>query len=129
MWNGTKVLDDAWALLTWFNGDEWYDRQTRRLQPARLSWMNRWLQLAPAAIPEIAGKNLKAFTKPAEENYARPNETFRYRPMEMNQLVQAAHADAVEKATKPLHQTLVETAGQINRIQQMEFQAAGGKRL
>lgn len=78
MWNGTKSPDDAWALFNWLNSDDWYGIQSKRLQPARLSWLPKWQAMITEAFPALKGKNLKAFTMGPEQGFARPWELHRF---------------------------------------------------
>ncbi|MDQ3906396.1 MAG: hypothetical protein M3300_13410 [Actinomycetota bacterium] len=127
MWGQTKSADDAWVVFSWFNGDDWYGIQSKRLQPARLSWLPKWQTLLTEAYPDLKGKNLKAFVAGAEQGFARPWELFRYH-LAVNKLVNDEYSAAVEKNQKPIKDTMIELSRQVNEIQQKEFQQAGGKK-
>jgi ABC-type glycerol-3-phosphate transport system substrate-binding protein len=127
MWGQTKSADDAWAVFSWFNSDDWYGIQSKRLQPARLSWLPKWQTSLTEAYPDLKGKNLKAFIAGAEQGFARPWELFRYH-LAVNKLVNDEYTATVEKNQKPLKDTMTELSRQVNEIQQKEFQQAGGKK-
>ena len=127
VWAGTKNPEDTWLVMTFLNGDDWYAIQSKRLQPARLSWMPKWINLLTEANPKLKGKNLKAFVTPAEQGYARPIETYRYHAAVLK-IVNDAYDDSVNKNQKPIRDTMVETARQVNEIQAKEHAAAGGKK-
>jgi multiple sugar transport system substrate-binding protein len=126
MWSGTKSVDDAWLLFSWFNGDDWYGIQSRRLQPARLSWLPKWKTMLVEATPELKGKNLNAFTMGPEQGFARPWELHRYHAA-VNKLINDEYVASVERNQKPVKDTHVELARQINEIQAKEHASKGGK--
>ncbi len=126
MWSGTKSVDDTWALFSWFNGDDWYGIQSKRLQPARLSWLPKWKTMVVEANPELKGKNLNAFTMGPEQNFARPWELHRFHAA-TNKLINDEYTASVERNQKPVKDTHVELARQINEIQQKELAASGKK--
>jgi multiple sugar transport system substrate-binding protein len=126
MWAQTKSVDDAWLLFSWFNGDDWYAIQSKRLQPARLSWIPKWITLLQEANPKLKGKNLKAFTIGAEQGFARPWELHRYHAA-TNKLINDAYSLSVEKNQAPVKDTHVELARQVNEIQQREHEQKGGR--
>ena len=126
MWSGTKSVDDAWLLFSWFNGDDWYAIQSKRLQPARLSWIPKWQTLLQEAVPELKGKNLKAFASAAEQGFARPWELFRYYSTPLNNQINDAYTLSVEKNQAPVKDTMTELSRQIND-QQAKLQQTGGK--
>jgi hypothetical protein len=126
MWSQTKSVDDAWLLYSWFNGDDWYGIQSKRLQPARLSWLPKWQTLLSQTYAELQGKNLKAFTAGAEQGFARPWELHRYHAA-TNKLINDEYTASVERNQKPVKDTHIELARQVNEIQAKENAAAGGK--
>jgi multiple sugar transport system substrate-binding protein len=126
MWGQTKSPDDTWVLFSWFNTDDWYGIQSKRLQPARLSWLPKWQTLLVEANPELKGKNLKAFTVGAEQGFAKPWELHRYHAA-TNKLINDEYTAAVERNQKPIKDTMIELARQVNEIQAKEAAAAGGK--
>src|SRR5687768_6322561 len=126
MWSGTKSVDDTWLLLSWLNGDEWYGLQSKRLQPARLSWLPKWQTAIAEAYPELKGKNLKAFVMGPEQGFAKPWELHRYHAA-TNAMINTAFEDSVAKNQKPVKDTHVDLARQINEIQAKEHAAKGGK--
>jgi multiple sugar transport system substrate-binding protein len=126
MWGGTKSVDDAWLLFSWFNSDDWYAIQSTRLQPARLSWLPKWQTLLTQTYPELQGKNLKAFTAGAEQGFAKPWELHRYHAAS-NAVILAAFEESVTRNQKPVKDTHIEAARQVNEIQAKEHAAAGGK--
>ena len=121
-----QELDDAWLLLSWFNTDDWYGIQSKRLQPARLSWLPKWQTMLVEAYPELQGKNLKAFTMGAEQGFARPWELHRYHAAS-NSVIQTAFEESVTRNQKPVKDTHIEVARQVNEIQAKEQATAGGK--
>jgi len=126
MWSGTKSVDDAWLLFSWFNSDDWYGIQSKRLQPARISWLTKWQTMLVEANPELKGKNLKAFTMGPEQSFARPWELHRYHAA-THPMIQQAFEDSVTRNLKPVKDTHVELARQVNEIQAKEHAAKGGK--
>jgi ABC-type glycerol-3-phosphate transport system substrate-binding protein len=124
MWAQTKHVDDTWLLFTWYNSDDWYGIQSRRLQPARLSWLPKWQSLLTETYPELKGKNLKAFTMGAEEGFARPWELHRYHAA-VNKLINDEYTASVERNQRPVRDTHIELARQVNEIQAKEHQASG----
>lgn len=126
MWSGTKSVDDTWLLLSWLNSDDWYGLQSKRLQPARLSWLSKWQTMIAEAYPDLKGKNLKAFVMGPEQGFAKPWELHRYHAA-TNALINTAFEDSVAKNLKPVKDTHVELARQVNEIQAKEHAAKGGK--
>jgi multiple sugar transport system substrate-binding protein len=126
MWAQTKSVDDAWLLFAWFNSDDWYGIQSKRLQPARLSWLPKWQTLLSQTYPELQGKNLKAFTVGAEQGFAKPWELHRYHAA-AHPVIQAAFEESVTRNQKPVRDTHIDVARQVNEIQAKEHAAAGGK--
>jgi multiple sugar transport system substrate-binding protein len=126
MWSGTKSVDDTWLLFSWFNSDDWYAIQSTRLQPARLTWLPKWQTLLTQTYPELQGKNLKAFTVGAEQSFAKPWELHRYHAAS-HPVIQAAFEESVTRNQKPVKDTHIEVARQVNEIQAKEHAAAGGK--
>lgn len=125
MWNGTQNVDDAWLLFSWFNSDDWYAIQSKRLQPARKSWGPKWQELMEAN-PGLKGKNLKAFTVAAEQGFARPWALHRYHAA-VAKLINDEYDASVNFNRKPVRDTHVELARQVNAIQEREHAAAGKK--
>lgn len=126
MWKETKSVDDTWLLFSWFNSDDWYGIQSKRLQPARLSWLPKWQTLLVEATPELKGKNLKAFVMGPEQGFAKPWELHRYHAA-THKLIQDAFEESVTRNQKPVKDTHVEVARQVNEIQAKEHAARGGK--
>ncbi|CAA9278210.1 MAG: hypothetical protein AVDCRST_MAG77-3582 [uncultured Chloroflexi bacterium] len=126
MWSGTKSVEDAWLLMSWFNGDEWYGVQSKRLQPARLSWLPKWQTLIQEAYPDLKGKNLKAFTMGPEQGFARPWELHRYHAA-TSAMIDTAFLESVIRNQKPVKDTHVDLARQVNEIQAKEHASRGGK--
>jgi ABC-type glycerol-3-phosphate transport system substrate-binding protein len=124
MWAQTKSVDDAWLLYSWFNGDDWYGIQSKRLQPARLSWLPKWKTLIVEANPDLQGKNLNAFTLGPEQGFARPWELHRFHAA-VNPLINDETDAAVTRNEKPVRDTMLELARQVNEIQQKELAASG----
>jgi multiple sugar transport system substrate-binding protein len=122
----TKKPDDAWVLLTWLNSDDWYGLQSKRLQPARLSWLPKWQSMIVEAYPALKGKNLKAFTMGPEQGFARPWELHRYHAA-THQMIRTAFEESVSRNQKPVKDTHVDLARQVNEIQAKEQAASGGK--
>jgi hypothetical protein len=110
------------VLFSWFNSDDWYGIQSKRLQPARLSWLPKWQTMLVEANPELKGKNLKAFTVGAEQGFAKPWELHRYHAA-TNKLINDEYTAAVERNRKPVKDTMIELARQINEIQAKEAAA------
>lgn len=80
IWSGTQATEACWALLKFLESDEWNDVFMRITgnQSARKSLGDRWLKVTKEALPEMADKNLSAFTEPITKGYARPNAVFRF---------------------------------------------------
>jgi hypothetical protein len=131
MWADTKYPEQAWALLQFLNSDDFYAIQAQRLQPARLSWQDRWAQYIVQDNPGLQGKNLRAFTDPIKQGYARPWNLFRYHAA-VNQLINDAYEESVNLNVKPIRDTHVALSRQIDEIQQREvcfsFLSRGGAR-
>lgn len=126
MWAQSKSIDDAWLLFSWFNSDDWYGIQSKRLQPARLSWLPKWQTMLSETYPELKGKNLKAFTAGAEQGFARPWELHRYHAA-TNKLINDAFEESVTRNQKPVKDTHIDLARQVNEIQAKEHAALGKK--
>ncbi|MER3406279.1 MAG: hypothetical protein C4289_14875, partial [Chloroflexota bacterium] len=122
MWVDTKYPDQAWTLLMFLNSDDFYSIQARRLQPARLSWQDRWAQYIVQDNPGLQGKNLRAFTDPIKQGYARPWNLFRYHAA-VNQLINDAYEESVNLNLKPIRDTHMALSRQIDEIQQRECAA------
>lgn len=125
MWNGSKSPEDAWLLFAFFNSDDWYDIQSKRLQPARLSWFPKWISMLTTAQPELKGKSLTGFTKPGEQGYGHPWELLRYHAA-TNQLINDAYEKSVNLSQAPIRDTHIELAKEVNEKQKLEHAAAGG---
>ncbi len=122
MWVDTKYPDQAWTLFIFFNSDDWYAIQSRRLQPARISWQDKWAQMVVEANPGLQGKNLRAFTDSIKQNYARPWNLFRYHAA-VNQLINDAYERSVNLNQAPIRETHIELSRQIDEIQKRECAA------
>jgi len=122
MWVDTKYPDQAWTLFIFFNSDDWYAIQSRRLQPARISWQDKWAQMVVEANPGLQGKNLRAFTDPVKQNYARPWNLFRYHAA-VNQLINDVYEQSVNLNQRPIREAHIELSRQIDEIQQRECAA------
>jgi multiple sugar transport system substrate-binding protein len=79
IWKGSKAIDESWEFVKFLQEDDWTDINTRATgqQPARKSFQDRWAKVLKEAYPQLADKNLKAFTDAIQQNYARPVELFR----------------------------------------------------
>jgi ABC-type glycerol-3-phosphate transport system substrate-binding protein len=126
IWAQTRSIDDTWLLFSWFNSDDWYAIQSKRLQPARLSWMPKWISLITETYPKLQGKNLKAFTAAAEQGWGRPWELHRYHQATAK-LINDVYEEAVTRNLKPVKDSHIELARQVNEIQAKEHAAAGNK--
>ncbi|MDQ3703043.1 MAG: hypothetical protein M3442_19290, partial [Chloroflexota bacterium] len=100
--------------------------QSKRLQPARLSWLPKWQTMLSETYPELKGKNLKAFTAGAEQGFARPWELHRYHAA-TNKLINDAFEESVTRNQKPVKDTHIDLARQVNEIQAKEHAALGKK--
>jgi len=122
MWGETKFPEQAWTLFIYFNSDDWYGIQSRRLQPARISWQDKWAQMIVEANPGLQGKNLRAFTDPIKQGYARPWEIHRYHQA-VNQLINDAYNKSVRDNQAPIRDTHIALAREIDEIQRRECAA------
>ena len=61
MWSGSKYRAQAWELMKFITGVEWYKLQSRieLLIPSRVSVLDDWIQVLREKFPVLAKVNLK----------------------------------------------------------------------
>jgi len=79
IWKGTKYPEEAWELVKFLQSDAWIEIAVTIVghQPARKSWQDRFVELTKKGIPQLADKNIKAFTEATKQDYANPEQFFK----------------------------------------------------
>jgi multiple sugar transport system substrate-binding protein len=79
IWKGTKEPDVSWEFMKFLQTTDWFDVQARLAgyQHPRVSQQDHYLDVVKKRWPELAPKNLQAFTHPVKNRYARPDAIFR----------------------------------------------------
>jgi ABC-type glycerol-3-phosphate transport system substrate-binding protein len=79
IWKGTREPDLSWELMKFLQSADWLDLQARLAgyQHPRLSMQERYLDVVKKRWPELASKNLQAFSHAVTNRYARPDPIFR----------------------------------------------------
>ncbi|HEX2183969.1 MAG TPA: sugar ABC transporter substrate-binding protein [Chloroflexota bacterium] len=124
IWQGSKQPDAAWEFMRWLQGDDWYEimMSVVGLTPARLSKQDKWVSLIAKAYPQLASKNLKAFTDAVKQRYAEPEEFFRFHK-DATDILDPAYNDTVRDNKENVSTTFKEVAKRVTDVQK---QRAGG---
>jgi hypothetical protein len=114
-WTGTASTEASWALIRFLETDEWNDVFMRVTgnQSSRKSLADRWIKVTKEAIPEMADKNLAAFTEPFTKGYARPNAVFRFDD-DVRPLLSDAVSKTLDKNEAPLADTMRNAVATVN---------------
>jgi ABC-type glycerol-3-phosphate transport system substrate-binding protein len=115
IWTGTASTEASWALIRFLETDEWNDVFMRVTgnQSARKSLADRWVKTTKESIPEMADKNLAAFTEPLTKGYARPNAVFRFDD-DVRPLLNDAVSKTLDKNEAPLADTMRNAVATVN---------------
>jgi ABC-type glycerol-3-phosphate transport system substrate-binding protein len=117
VWTGSKHKEAAWELVKFLQGDQWWDLAVTIVghQPARKSWMDRYVQLMKKASPALADKNLAAFTEATTQNYARTEQFFK-RDAESKTVWSDTVAAVFTRNERPVADAFRDAARQVNAI-------------
>jgi multiple sugar transport system substrate-binding protein len=79
IFSGSKQREGAWTMTRFLQTDAWIEPAIGigGHVPARKSWLDRYPQLMKQASPQLADKNLAAFTEPGKQDYAFPLQLFK----------------------------------------------------
>jgi ABC-type glycerol-3-phosphate transport system substrate-binding protein len=93
MWNGGKHQEAAWELLKFLQDKEWVELAATEggRVPARKSMQDSFAALVKKGFPQLADKNLAAFTDPIKQDYAHAEQFFAAKDTE----AKAAFTDAI----------------------------------
>jgi multiple sugar transport system substrate-binding protein len=118
IWQGSKHPDEAWAFMRWLQGDDWNEimMSVVGLTPARLSLQDKWVALISKAYPQLASKNLKAFTDAVKQKYAEPEEFFRFHK-DATDVLDPAYNDTVRDNKDNVSTTFKEVAKRVTDVQ------------
>lgn len=118
IYRGTKMPDEAWEFMRWLQGDDWYEvmMSVVGLTPARLSQQDKWIQLIGKAYPQLANKNLKAFTDAVKQKYAEPEEFFRFHK-DATDILTPVYNDTVRDNKANVATSFKEAVQRVNAVQ------------
>ena len=118
IWQGSKNPDEAWGFLRWLQGDDWNEimMSVVGLTPARLSLQDKWVTHISKAYPQLASKNLKAFTDAVKQKYAEPEEFFRFHK-DATDILDPAYNDTVRDNKENVSTTFKEVARRVTDVQ------------
>jgi ABC-type glycerol-3-phosphate transport system substrate-binding protein len=125
IWRGSKNPDEAWEFLKWLQGDTWYEvmMSVVGLTPARLSQQDKWVQVIGKAYPQLANKNLKAFTDAVKQRYAETEEFFRFHK-DATDILDPAYNNSVRDNRENVSTTHKEAAKRVTEVQKQRAGAA-----
>jgi hypothetical protein len=84
-------------------------------QPARKSWQDRFVELTKKTYPQLADKNLQAFTAPIKGDYARP-EQFYLKDTDAKKIWADAVTVTFTKNEQPVADAFKAAAQQVNQL-------------
>jgi multiple sugar transport system substrate-binding protein len=118
IWKGSKNADESWEFMKWLQGDDWYELMMGvvGLTPARISQQDKWVQVIGKAYPQLASKNLKAFTDAVKQRYAEPEQYFRFNK-EATDILDPAYNAAVCDNQENVPTTMREISKRITDVQ------------
>jgi ABC-type glycerol-3-phosphate transport system substrate-binding protein len=118
IWQGSKQPDEAWEFMKWLQGDDWYEIMMGvvGLTPARISQQDKWVALISKAYPQLANKNLKAFTDAVKQKYAEPEQFFRFHK-DATDIIDPAYNTAVRDNKENVSTTMREIARRVTDVQ------------
>lgn len=118
IYKGSKTPDAAWDFMRWLQGDEWYEimMSVVGLTPARLSQQDKWVQLVGKAYPQLASKNMKAFTDAVKQKYAEPEEFFKFHK-DATDILDPAYNDSVRDNKSAVSITMKEASQRVTAVQ------------
>lgn len=121
IWQGSKNADAAWEYMKYLQGDDWGEimMSVVGLTPARLSLQDKWVSLVSKAYPQLASRNLKAFTDAVKQKYAEPEEFFRYHN-EAAPILDAAYNNAVRDNKENVSSAFKEAAARVTAVQKQK---------
>jgi multiple sugar transport system substrate-binding protein len=79
IWKEAKNKDEAWALITFLQSDEWWEinMPITAQQPTRISLQAKYPDGLRRSHPTFATKNMNVFTHPVVNKYVGPQENWR----------------------------------------------------
>ncbi|HXI14905.1 MAG TPA: extracellular solute-binding protein, partial [Chloroflexota bacterium] len=79
IWKEAKNKDEAWALITFLQSDEWWEinMPITAQQPTRISLQAKYPDVLRRSHPTFATKNMNVFTHPVVNKYVGPQENWR----------------------------------------------------
>jgi ABC-type glycerol-3-phosphate transport system substrate-binding protein len=117
MWKDTKAPDATWALLDFFESEDFWkiNIPASAQEPPRKSLMPLWAELTKKRIPEVASKNLQAFADAKTNNYGYREPLFRYHA-EAIPLYHPAYVRAIANNEAPVADTFRVVATQVSDL-------------
>ena len=117
MWKEAKNKEEAWALLTFLQTDEWWDinMPLTAQQPTRISLQGKYVEVLKRANPALANKNLSVFGHAVINKYSAPQENFR-QDDDAAKIYEKAWTDAVIDNKAPVVDTFKQAAQEINTL-------------
>jgi multiple sugar transport system substrate-binding protein len=122
MWSASKAPDAAWALVDFFESDEFWQINSGATtqEPPRKSLMPKFLEVVQQKNPQLAGKNVKVFAEAKSQDYGYPEPLFRFHTEAM-QFLTPAYTSIFAKGEAPVADTFRSAATQVNdRMRQLE---------
>jgi ABC-type glycerol-3-phosphate transport system substrate-binding protein len=121
MWQASKAPDAAWALIDFFESDEFWriNSAATTQEPPRKSLMPKFLELVQQKNPQLAGKNVKVFAEAKSEDYGYPEPLFRYHTQAM-EILSPVYTSVFTKGEAPVADSFRTSTTQVNdRMRQM----------
>jgi multiple sugar transport system substrate-binding protein len=117
IFSASKQPEAAWALMKFTQGDAWMEPAISLAGhvPARKSWLDRYPQLMKQAYPQLADKNLAAFTEPGKQDYAFPLQLYK-KHLDSKQVYEDTVAAVFTRNERPLADAFRDAAKQITAI-------------
>lgn len=121
IWQGSKNPDTAWEYMKYLQGDDWGEimMSVVGLTPARISQQEKWVSLIGKAYPQLANKNLKAFTDAVKQKYAEPEEFFRFHK-DATDIIDPAYNNSVRDNKENVSTTFKEVAARVTAGQKQK---------
>ncbi len=92
------------------------------LRPSRKSLFDKWVTAVTQAVPELAGKNLKAFSEAAD--YGTPLELFQYNP-EATEIINATRDSTIRtNSVTDVRAAFTDAAQKVNDAEQKAAKSA-----
>ena len=122
VWKEVKNKDEAWALLTFLQSDEWWDinMPITAQQPTRLSLQAKYPEVLRKTSAALTNKNLSVFIHPTINNYIRPQENWRLDD-DAAKIYEKAWNDAVVDNKAPVTDTFKQAAQEIANLHKQQL--------